>query len=72
MSDDIYYELREVLNKFARGYQATESGVEIKILKKLFSEEDAKLAVKLSTVPEELGDIADRLEWNIDDLSKRL
>jgi len=62
MSDNFYCELREILDRFPRGFQKTESGVEIKILKKLFSEEDAKLAVQLSPVPEELGDIAARLE----------
>jgi Pyruvate/2-oxoacid:ferredoxin oxidoreductase delta subunit len=72
MSDDIYYELREILDKFPRGFQKTESGVEINILKKLFSKDDAKLTIQLSPVPEELGAIADRLEWNVDDLAERL
>ncbi|OGP51795.1 MAG: hypothetical protein A2Y79_04515 [Deltaproteobacteria bacterium RBG_13_43_22] len=72
MSDEIYYELRDILDKFPRGFQQTESGIEIKILKKLFSEEEARLAVQLSTVPEEVGEIADRLEGNVNDLRPRL
>ena len=72
MSNEIYYELRALLDKFPRGFMETESEVEIKILKKLFTEEDAKLAVQLSTVLEEINDIAKRLEWDIDDLRPRL
>ena len=72
MGDEIYYELRALLDKFPRGYLPTESGVEIKILKKLFTEEEAKLTVQLSTVPEEITDIAERLAWDIDDLRSRL
>ncbi|MFC1886401.1 4Fe-4S binding protein [Thermodesulfobacteriota bacterium] len=72
MSDELYHELRALLDKFPRGYVETKSGVEIKILKKLFTEADAKLTVQLSTVPEEIHDIAARLEWDIDDLRQRL
>lgn len=38
---DIYERLRERLNDLATGYPATESGVEIRILKRLFTEEEA-------------------------------
>ena len=48
MSDRIYQELRELLDKFPRGYHKTESGVEIKILKKLYSEADAALAALMA------------------------
>ena len=35
MPKDIYLKLRDFLNKLPAGFPATESGVEIKILKKL-------------------------------------
>lgn len=72
MSDEAYFTLREFLNQFPRDFLETESGVEIKILKKLFTEEDARLTVQLSTVPEELHKIADRLDWKVDALEERL
>jgi len=72
MSDNAYYDLREFLNQFPRGFLETESGVEIKILKKLFTEEEARLTVRLSTLPEELGNIAGRLSMNVDELEEKL
>lgn len=72
MADDVYFELREFLDGFPRGFVKTKSGVEIKILKKLFTEEEAKLTVKLQQLPEELGKIAERLNVEIDDLRQKL
>jgi len=72
MSDNAYHELREFLNQFPRGFLETESGAEIKILKKLFTKEEARLTVKLSTLPEELDHIADRLSMNVDKLEEKL
>lgn len=72
MSDEDYHVLRDFLHQFPRGFLKTASGVEIKILKKLFTEEEARLTVRLSTVPEELTKIADRLELKADDLERRL
>jgi Pyruvate/2-oxoacid:ferredoxin oxidoreductase delta subunit len=72
MSDKAYEELRDFLHQFPRGFLKTESGVEIKILKHLFSEDEAGLTVRLSTLPEELGKIAQRLDIPADDLEKKL
>ena len=43
------------------GYPATPDGLEIKILKKLFTPDDAELVMKLKTEPEEVSAIAVRL-----------
>jgi electron transport complex protein RnfB len=72
MSDNVYRALRDFLHQFPRGFLKTESGVEIKILKRLFTEEEARLAVRLSPLPEELEKIAERLDLKADDLRKRL
>jgi Na+-translocating ferredoxin:NAD+ oxidoreductase subunit B len=72
MSDTIYEALRDFLHQFPRGFLKTESGVEIRILKRLFTEEEAELTVKLSTLPEELNKIADRLSLEALDLAKKL
>ncbi|OGP50115.1 MAG: hypothetical protein A2Y79_07320 [Deltaproteobacteria bacterium RBG_13_43_22] len=72
MSDNDYQVLRDFLHQFPRGFLKTESGVEIKILKKLFTEEEARLTARLSPLPEELEKIADRLDRKADDLGKQL
>ncbi len=72
MPENDYEVLRDFLHQFPRGFLKTESGVEIKILKRLFTEEEARLTVRLSTLPEELVKIADRLDMKADNLGKRL
>ena len=59
-SDDVYNELRTFLDRFPLGYPATASGVEIEILKRLFSPREAEVAVLLSPLPEETEQIAVR------------
>ncbi|MFX0078598.1 MAG: ATP-binding protein [Candidatus Hermodarchaeota archaeon] len=65
MSDDaVYRELQRHLDSMPVGFPATASGVEIRILKQLFSPEEAKIAVQLPFSPkasESLDSIADRL-----------
>ena len=60
MSDEAYYRLREFLDQFPLGFPATGTGVEIEILKRLFTEEEAKAAVLLTPFPEEASPIAER------------
>ena len=43
MNTDIYRELQQRLDLYSVGFPATTSGVEIKILEFLFSEEDASV-----------------------------
>ncbi len=52
MTEDIYKELAQHLDKMPIGYPQTESGVEIRLLKHVFTPEQAKLATKLSFMPE--------------------
>ncbi len=40
--DNIYHKLAKHLNKTPGGFPATESGVEIRILKRLFTEQEAE------------------------------
>ncbi|MBI4830651.1 MAG: 4Fe-4S ferredoxin, partial [Candidatus Lindowbacteria bacterium] len=60
MSENVYHRLREYLDKMPNGYPATDSGVEIRILKKLFSPEDAEFVMRLQDKPETIPDIAKR------------
>ncbi len=61
MSHDLYERLRECLDTFPGGFPSTPTGVEIRILKKLFSPRDAELFLKLRKDPEDLSAIAARL-----------
>jgi len=48
---DVYRKLQEHLNKMPVGFPATQSGVEIRILKHLFTPEDAEVAIQLKLQP---------------------
>jgi len=60
--DDIYRRLQEHLDRMPVGYPATESGVEIRVLKHLFTPEEARIALHLSAVPEPLERIYRRVK----------
>ncbi len=53
MSDEVYRKLQEFLDRFPIGFPKTESGVEIRILKSLFSEDEAGIVVNLDMLPQE-------------------
>ncbi len=72
MSDKIYKDLRQFLDQFPYGYPETESGVEIEILKRLFSEDEAELVLKLNVFPEDVDSIAKRIGAPRDELGKQL
>ncbi len=61
MSGSTYRRLREFLDRFPLGFPRTDSGVEIEILKRLFTEEEAQLVCDLTPFPEETAQIAARL-----------
>ncbi|TFF90927.1 MAG: 4Fe-4S dicluster domain-containing protein [Promethearchaeota archaeon] len=48
LSDDVYRDLQKALNKLPISFPATESGVEIRILKHIFTPEQAFIGSKLS------------------------
>lgn len=58
--DNIYKNLAEHLNRTPGGFPPTPSGVEIKILKNLFSEKEAQIALTMSMSPEPASAIAQR------------
>jgi len=57
-----YQKFADKLDQLPNGYPRTESGVEIKILRKLFAPDDIELALQLSSEPESSKSIAQRLE----------
>jgi ferredoxin len=72
MGEDVYVKLREFMNALPTGYPSTPSGVEIRILKKLFSPEEAELTMQLKNEPEEVPAIAVRLGLDETELAGRL
>ena len=72
MTDDAFLKLREFLNQFPLGYPQSPSGVEIKILKRLFTIEEANIAIKLTHVPEEAIQIAKRTGMDVNYLEDKL
>ena len=57
---DVYETLREHLDSLPGGFPPTESGVEIRILKRLFNPDEAELAKYLRPKPEPANVIAER------------
>ena len=72
MSEEIYFKLREFMDTMPAGYPTTPSGVEIKILKKLFTPDDAEMVMKLKVEPEEISAIAARVGMDESKLSDEL
>ncbi len=59
---DIFRELQIHLDKMPVGYPATETGIELKILKHLFSPEQAKISLKLNFMADPLKTIFRKLK----------
>jgi len=66
--ENIYEKLRARLDDLATGYPATESKVEIRMLKRLFTEEEAELYMQLSPFLEKPQTVAVRLNRDADEL----
>lgn len=72
MNENVYLTLREFLDRMPGGYPATESGVELKILRKLYSPEQAHIAVHLRQRPEPAFVIARRLGMKTAEVKEKL
>ncbi|MCX5734445.1 MAG: 4Fe-4S binding protein [candidate division NC10 bacterium] len=59
--DRIYEQLAAKLDEFPHGFPRTESGVELRILEKIFAPDEAAMAVRLLPIPEPVKTIAHRL-----------
>ena len=72
---DVYRRLQEHIDVMPVGFPATESGVELSILRRLFTEEEAEAALLLSALPEPLERIyrrAERGRWTAAELETLL
>lgn len=69
---DRYDRLRRRLDDFSSGYPRTAGGVEIRILKRLFSEEEADLFLHLYPLLETAAEVAGRLNRDPDETGRIL
>jgi len=63
--DDIYRKLQKHLDQLPIGYPATESGVEIRLLKYVFTPEEAEIAINLRFIPEPIEKIYRRVKKKV-------
>ena len=72
MSTQVYEDLRELLDTLPNGYPSTPTGVELCLLQKIFTEEEARLFQKLKLSFESTEQIAERTGIDLEYLRKRL
>jgi DNA-binding MarR family transcriptional regulator len=61
MTAKVFFDLREQMDQYSVGFPSTESGVDIEIVKKLFTEDEAEMYLNLSMMLETPQDVAKRL-----------
>ena len=72
MSGDVYHRLARVLDTLPNGFPATDSGIEIKLLKKIFRSKDAELFCDLRLNWETAQQIAERTGRSLEGLEDHL
>lgn len=72
MTAKIYKKLAQHLDNLPAGFPPTDSGVELRILQRLFTEQEAELAIWLTLIPEEAPVIARRTGIPVEEASTRL
>lgn len=72
MNEDIYHRLARHLDNLPAGFPATDSGVELRILRRLFTPEEAALAIHLTLLPEEVRVVARRARLPKQEAAQRL
>ena len=72
MSDAAYKKLAKVLDTLPNGFPATEDGIEIKILKKIFDPDEAELFCQLKLGFETPDQIAERIGRPVDEIAPML
>lgn len=69
---EVYLRLAEFLDRLPAGFPATGSGVELRILRRLFAPEEAELVMHLALIPEEARVVARRAGIPVDEAAQRL
>ncbi len=72
MTESVYKDLRERLDMFSIGFPQTKSGVELKILKNMFTEEDAELFLNLTPMLQKPSTIAEQVGKDVGETTEHL
>jgi NAD-dependent dihydropyrimidine dehydrogenase PreA subunit len=70
--DSVYHKLAKHLDDMPAGFPSTESGVELRILKRFFTPDEAGLALHVTLIPEEARVIARRAKISSKEAESRL
>jgi hypothetical protein len=70
--ETVYLKLAKYLDDLPAGFPSTESGVELRILKRFFSPDEASLALHVTLIPEEARVIARRAKILCEEAESRL
>lgn len=78
LSDNIFRQLQQRLDLYSMGFPATDSGIELEILKYLFSEDDARMFLSLShklapvtSIASSLDQPLEKVAAHLDDMAER-
>jgi len=72
MGEDVYHKLAKVLDTLPNGFPSTESGVEIRLLKKIFKPDEAELFCDLRLGFETAEQVAERTGRPLEGLEEKL
>jgi ferredoxin len=72
MNKNVYRRLAQRLDAMPNGFPATESGIELRLLAKIFTAEEAKVAATMTGTPESSSTIAAHLDLEFDTLGNIL
>ena len=72
MSTEIYKNLANILDTLPNGFPSTDSGVELDILEKIFTTDEAELFCDLRLTPETAEDISNRTDRPLEGLEEKL
>ena len=72
MPENIFRKVQEQLDRYSIGFPATTSGIEIQILKELFTENDAEMFLQLTPALETPESIAQRLNKPVKEVAAQL
>jgi Fe-S-cluster-containing hydrogenase component 2/DNA-binding Lrp family transcriptional regulator len=72
MTEKIYQKLAKHLDNLPGGFPPSDTGVEIRILKRLFTPEEAEFALHLTLIPEQSSVVARRANVSTREASQRL
>jgi Na+-translocating ferredoxin:NAD+ oxidoreductase RNF subunit RnfB len=70
--DPVYLKLAKYLDDMPAGFPSTESGVELRILKRFFTPDEASLTLHVTLIPEEARVIARRAKLPVEETESRL